>query len=192
MAGRTAPPPDDTEFLLAGMEFVARSSDPKDTITKLVQAAASALGSDMGSFYLLNHARQVLEPYVTVNFPEAYMAGCSTVPVGEQCCGRAAQHKIPWIVEDMWTDPLFETARNAAKEAGIRAAFSVPVLDANGHTLGSLASHFRSPFRPNVYELERQSIFAKLIGFALVKHGVVKLPARGVRASFVESSNASD
>jgi hypothetical protein len=167
-------PSDDADFLLAGMGFIANSTDPKVAIAKLVEAAASALGSDMGSFYVLHADENVLKPYVTFNFPEAYLAGCSAVRVGQQCCGRAAKYKLPWIVEDMWTDPLFEEARDAAKKAGIRAGFSVPVLDVNGNCFGSLASHFRKTFKPSIYELERQSIFAKLIGFALVKHGVVQ------------------
>lgn len=165
---------DDADFLLAGMGFVANSTDPKVAIAKLVEAAAAALGSDMGSFYLLDRDREVLEPYVTFNFPSEYLAACSSVPLGEQCCGRAAKYKHPWVVEDMWTDPLFAAAREGAKKAGIRAGFSVPVLDFNGDCLGTLAAHFRKPFAPNIYQLERQSAFAKLIGLALVKHGVVQ------------------
>jgi len=170
----TPNPVDDSKFLLAGMDYVASSTDPKSTIEKLVEAAAACLGSDMGSFYLLNRARNVLEPYVTFNFPKAYLEACSAVTLGEQCCGRAAQHRIPWIVEDMWTDPLFVAARGAAKRAGIRAGFSVPVLDVHGRCLGTLASHFRHPFKPSLYELERQALFARLIGFALMKHLVLE------------------
>ena len=163
---------DDSDFLLAGMEFVTKIEDPKVAIEKLVTAAAAAIGSDMGSFYTLNHEDEVLEPYVTVNFPAEYAAACASVPLGEQCCGRAAKYKHPWVVEDMWTDPLFLGAREGAKKARIRAAFSVPVLDFDGNCLGSLASHFRSPFKPTAYELERQSLFAKLIAFALAKNGL--------------------
>ncbi len=160
---------DDSEFLLAGMDFVTKITDPKVSIEKLVTAAAAALGSDMGSFYRLNAARGVLEPYVAVNFPREYAEACGDVALGDQCCGRAAKYKHPWIVEDMWTDPLFETAREGAKKAGIRSAFSVPVLDFDGNCLGSLASHFRTPYTPSAYDLERQSLFAKLIAFALKK-----------------------
>ncbi len=167
-------PIDDSKFLLAGMDYVAGSTDPKSTVQKLVEAAAACLGSDMGSFYLLNHARGVLQPYVTFNFPKAYSQACSAVPLGEQCCGRAAQHGVPWIVEDMWTDPLFVAAGDGAKEAGIRAGFSVPVLDVNGRCLGTLASHFRHPFKPSWYQLERQLVFARLIGFVLAKHRVIE------------------
>jgi GAF domain-containing protein len=165
-----AQPHDDAEFLLAGMAFVTKITDPKVVIEKLVTSAAAALGSDMGSFYILNAEKQVLEPYVTLNFPPEYLAACSSVRLGEQCCGRAAKHKLPWIVEDMWTDPLFEQASEGAKKAGIRAGFSVPVLDFDGNCLGALASHFRATFRPTAYDLERQALFAKLIAFALRRH----------------------
>lgn len=151
------------------MAFVTKISDPKVVIEKLVTSASAALGSDMGSFYVLNPEKQVLEPYVTVNFPAAYAAACSAVPLGEQCCGRAAKHKVPWIVEDMWADPLFADAADGAKQAGVRSAFSVPVLDFDGNCLGSLASHFRTAFTPSPYDLERQALFAKLIAFALRK-----------------------
>ena len=80
-------------------------------------------------------------------------------------------HRLPWIVSDMWADPLFKDAAEGAKKAGIRAAFSVPVLDYEGNCLGSLASHFRSTFTPTAHDLERQSLFAKLIAFALKKRG---------------------
>jgi GAF domain-containing protein len=174
MPSSVAKSSDDFDFLLAGMGFVENSRDAKLAISKLVEAAAATLGSDMGSFYLLDKKGDTLEPYVTFNFPKEYLDACSSVRLGEQCCGRAAKYKLPWVVEDMWTDPLFEAAREGAKRAGIRAGFSVPVLDFNGDCLGSLASHFREPFTPTIYQLERQSAFAKLIGFALVKHGVVK------------------
>lgn len=163
-------PTDDAEFLLAGMAYVTKITDPKVVIEKLVTSASAALGSDMGSFYALNPEKQVLEPYVMVNFPTEYAAACSSVPLGEQCCGRAAKHKLPWIVEDMWTDPLFAgVAAEGAKKVGIRSAFSVPVLGFDGNCLGSLASHFRIKFVPTSYDLERQALFAKLIAFALRK-----------------------
>jgi hypothetical protein len=53
--------------------------------------------------------------------------------------------------------------------SGMRSGFSVPVLDANGECKGTLASHFREAFTPSPYALERQSLFAKLIAFALAR-----------------------
>jgi GAF domain-containing protein len=159
----------DTKFLLAGMQYVASSADLKTSIQGLVEAASASVGSDMGSLYLLDESRGVLKPYILHNLPESYVAGCREVPLGTQCCGRAALHKVPWIVEDMWNDPLFVDCREAAKNSKMRAAFSVPVLDVSGRCRGSLASHFQNPYTPSHYDLERQSVFAKLIAFALLR-----------------------
>ena len=94
---------DDSEFLLAGMDFVTKITDPKVSIEKLVTAAAAALGSDMGSFYKLNPAKRVLEPYVTVNFPAEYAAACGAV-VGTLATGAGfdaagpRRNSIPFAV----------------------------------------------------------------------------------------------
>jgi GAF domain-containing protein len=151
------------------MQHVAKSVDLSASVRGLVEAASACVGSNMGSLYLLDERRGILKPYVIHNLPEAYIGGCSEVPLGAQCCGRAALHKLPWIVEDMWSDPLFVDCREAALVAGMRAGFSVPVLDANGNCKGTLASHFKTRYAPTAYDLERQSLFAKLIAFALAR-----------------------
>lgn len=160
----------DMSFITAGMEFLAKSKDLKQTIEQLVRLSANACGSDMGSLYMLDRADNYLKPFVLVNLPPEYTAGCERVGLGEQCCGRAALHKIPWVVEDMLSDPLFIACREAARTAGIRAGFSVPVLDAQGECIGTLASHFREPYRPDAYSLERSKLFAQLIAFAMARY----------------------
>ena len=173
----------ETDYLTSAMEYTLTAVEAKDAIERLLVTAASAVGSEMGSFYLLNEDEQVLRPFVTFNFPQAYAEACAEVRVGAQCCGRAVEHKTPWIVEDMLTDPLFAEAREGAANSDVRSAFSVPVLDARGNCLGSLAVHFKRPFTPNAYQLERQSLFAKLIAFALVKYGVVNSEGARQRAA---------
>lgn len=155
------------------------STDLKATLTNLVRSAANAVGSDCGSLYLLNRSQGCLEPYILVNVPEEYLAGCESVPLGKQCCGRAALHKMPWVVADMWTDPLFADCREAAIASGMRSGFSIPVLNIRGACLGSLGVQFRRPFVPSVYDLERQRLFAQLIAFAIARNSSTQAaPAR--------------
>jgi GAF domain-containing protein len=161
---------DDAKFLASGMEFVLNARNDRDAIDQLVKAAAACVGSDMGSFYILDEERKSLLPYVTHNFPPEYAAACARVPIGAQCCGRAVLHKIPWVIVDMWSDPAFEDASEGARKAEIRSGFSVPVLDANGNCLGSLGAQFKRLYSPTPYDLERQSLFAKLISFALMRY----------------------
>jgi GAF domain-containing protein len=170
----------DLQFLQAGMKFLAESQDLNATIHRIVELAANACGSNMGTLCLVDRTEQVLKPFAAVGLPDAYLEGCGRIGVGEQCCGRAALHRVPWVVEDMRTDPLFKVAADNAAKVGVRAAFSVPVLDAHGECIAVLASHFHERYRPTEYTLERARLFAQLIAFALAKYNTEQ--ALGVAA----------
>lgn len=176
---------DDAKFLARGFDYVAKSTNLQATLEKLVKVASECGGGVGGSLYLLDASRGVLTPCVLYNLPAEYVAGCTEVPLGTQCCGRAALHKVPWTVTDMLTDPLFQDCREAARTSGMRAAFSVPVLDANGNCLGSLACHFREPYEPSTYALERNRLFAQLIAFAIARRQ--QMPRTDVQPAIVSN-----
>ena len=159
----------DMAFIQKGLDQIQSGIAADSTLNELVQLAVSAAKAEAGSLSLMDEERQVLKITVTVGLPEEYVKGCGDIALGDQCCGRAALHRKPWIVTDMLTDPLFATAREASARTGIRAAFSVPVIQANGKVLGSLACHYRKPYTPTAYEIERNHLFATLIAFALVR-----------------------
>jgi len=117
---------------------------------------------------------EVLRPLIVYNLPKEYIEGVSPVRIGTQCCGRAVQHKKPWIVSDMLTDPLFAEGRAGAEASPIRAAFSVPLLD--GETsIGSLACHYTQPHEPTKLDIERNEVFAKLITISLRGRGPISV-----------------
>jgi GAF domain-containing protein len=170
-------------FFTKGMQHVMDSSDVQRTVRDLVRVAAEAVGSEMGALYLLDKTGRVLKPAVVVNLPEEYVQGCGDVPVGQQCCGRAALHQSPWYVEDIWINPLFPPAtRDAARRAGVRAGFSVPVMTEDGRCLGSLSAHFREAHLPGDFEIERHLLFARLIGFALSRSQAAATRPQGARS----------
>lgn len=131
---------------------------------KMLGVACDLAGAHGSTLCLVDES--VLRPYVVYNLPPEYIAGIGTVRVGSQCCGRAVEHKKPWIVEDMLADPLFVEGRKGAMESPIRAAFSVPVMD--GETaIGSLACHFTKPHLPTRLDIERNEVFARLFAITL-------------------------
>jgi GAF domain-containing protein len=162
-------PMSDIGFIQQGLQHMQLETGIESTLNELVQLAVSAARSEAGSLFLLDEEQQVLKHAVSVGLPDDYVKGCGDVPLGEQCCGRAAKFNKAWVVSDMLTDPLFASAREASIKSGIRAAFSVPVIEAQGKVLGSLACHYREPFTPSPYEIERNHVFATLIAFALVR-----------------------
>jgi GAF domain-containing protein len=138
-------------------------------IERLVRLAGEGANSAACSLYLLDAERRFLHPGVVIGLPEAYVKACGPVAVGTQCCGRAVEHKKPWLVTDMLTDPLFADARKAAENTSIRAAFSVPVMTSDGQVLGSLACHYKKPYTATENDIERNQIFAQLIAYALTQ-----------------------
>ena len=161
---------DEQKFLENGERYIATSSDVKKAVRDLVRAAAEAVGSNMGALYLIDESHRVLKPFAVVNLPEDYVQGCGEIPLGQQCCGRAALHNLPWYVTDMWSDPLFPVeTREAAKRVGIRAGFSVPVVNAQGKCIGSLSAHFSDPHIPGDHEIRSHFMFAQLVALALAR-----------------------
>lgn len=128
----------------------------------------------------------VLRPYLIYNLPTEYIQGIGEVRVGEQCCGRAVEHRKPWIVTDMLTDPLFSDGVAGALASPIRAAFSVPVMD-NDTPIASLAVHFDRPRTPSKVDIERNEVFAKLFAISLR----TRLPLHAPEVQFAYSTDAS-
>lgn len=108
----------------------------------------------------------VLRPWLVYRLPVDYIQGVGNVRVGTQCCGRAVEHKRPWIVSDMLSDPLFADGRAGAVNSPIRAGFSVPVMDEET-VIASLACHFARPHSPSAADIERNQAFAKLFAISL-------------------------
>ena len=160
----------DISFFSYGLSLLAIDPEngARDSLGNLVRLAAEAAKADSASLYSVDAEQGVLRPAVVLGLPESYVRGCGEVRIGDQCCGRAVAHKQPWIVTDMQTDPLFANARQASVDSGIRAAFSVPVLDTAGDCIASLACHYGQPFTPSNYDIERNEMFATLIASAVV------------------------
>ena len=136
----------------------------QDFISTMVRLACELAEASGATLYGADG--QVLRPLVIYNLPKEYIEGIGTVRVGSQCCGRAVEHRKPWIVQNMLTDPLFAEGREGAVASPIRAAFSVPVFDGE-RAVASLACHFNAPHSPSELEIERNEVLAKLIGISL-------------------------
>ena len=151
----------------SGLSLLPGSDSLVEHLAELVVLAADGARSNSASLYVVDEQSQTLKPGVVYNLPAEYIAACGDVKIGDQCCGRAVAHRREWVVSDMLTDPLFESARKAAKVSPIRAGFSVPVCDGEGRVVAALACHYDKPFTPTNYDIERNKMFAKLIAAAI-------------------------
>ena len=150
------------------LEYLRTVDDIRSGLTNVVRSAAAILGSDCASLYLINWQVTALEPYILINIPADYLEGCSSVALGTQCCGRAALHRIPWAVVDMWTDPQFSDCAVAARKSGMRSGISVPIMISQEECAGTIGVQFRHVFEPYLNEVARLSMFARLVSTAIL------------------------
>ena len=133
-------------------------------LSRMLGVACEMAGAQGATLFVVDGS--LLRPYLVYNLPAEYIQGCGDVKIGTQCCGRAVEHRKPWIVADMLTDPLFADGRAGAEASPIRAAFSVPVMDGDT-AIASLAVHFTHPHEPSKLDIERNEVFAKLFAISL-------------------------
>lgn len=104
-------------------------------------------------------------------------------------CGTAAYWKVPVIVNDIASDPLWRDLREAAKIAGVSACWSMPVTAANGEVLGAMALYSRVPQGPTAEQLRSLETAARMVGLAIERDNLevqlrqaAKMEALGVLA----------
>jgi GAF domain-containing protein len=166
-------------FFESGLTLVHGHGDLRTALGSMLPIVAQLADSDGASLFLTDEVGQVLKPLATFGLPKSYVERCGLVRIGDQCCGRAVEHRKLWVVSDMLSDPLFSSARQAAAETSIRAAFSVPVIRDDGKCVGSLACHYKRPYTPTKANIDVNLRWATLIAHTLFQYEGVKPNLKG-------------
>jgi PAS domain S-box-containing protein len=161
-----------TEAMLAGEKLLfemiaAGESLPGvlDTLCRTVEAQ----GDDgmLCSVLLLDGDR--LRDGAAPSLPRDYVEAIDGLVIGPDVgsCGTAAHLRQPVIVEDVARDPLWENYRALALRHGLRACWSVPVLDASAAPLATFAMYYRAARRPSEGDRRLIERAARLAGIAI-------------------------
>jgi two-component sensor histidine kinase len=110
----------------------------------------------LGSILILDEDGKHLRHGAAPSLPAAYNSAIDGVEIGPQVgsCGTAAFRKEPVFVSDIETDPLWDDFRDLAREHGLRACWSIPILSGRGQVLGTFAMYHREPREPTEQDLE--------------------------------------
>ncbi len=90
-------------------------------------------------------------------------------------CGTAAYLKKPVIVSDTLADPLWANFRDIARQYGLRACWSMPILSHRGEVLGTFAMYYREVRSPSAYELQLIEQTAHLAALVLERQRSAEL-----------------
>ncbi|MDP9085100.1 MAG: PAS domain S-box protein [Pseudomonadota bacterium] len=118
---------------------------------------------------LLDIERQALSFGVAPQLPRAFIVAMNNAPVGVRygSCAAAVYLARQVTVADIENDALWEFRREAAIQAGLRAAWSTPIMASDGHVVGTFAVYRRHVGVPLPRDHELMSRMAQIAGIAI-------------------------
>jgi diguanylate cyclase (GGDEF)-like protein/PAS domain S-box-containing protein len=122
---------------------------------------------------LLDRERQVLSFGVAPSLPRGFVVAMDQSPVGIRfgSCSAAVYLSRAVTVADIETDALWEFRREAALQAGLRAAWSAPIVASDGQVVGTFTVYQRQTGVPSSRDHELMSRMAQIAGIAIERRG---------------------
>jgi PAS domain S-box-containing protein len=121
------------------------------------------------SVLLLDADGKTLTHGAAPSLPAEYSKLVDGIPVAPCAgsCGTAAFRKELVVVSDTYTDPLWKDIVHLARDFGLRACWSTPILSQDGAVLGTFAIYYREPRTPETHHLQLIAHATQLAGIAI-------------------------
>ena len=154
-------------------EKIAANAPLSSALESICELIERVMADSYCAINLLDHERQALNFGVAPNLPREFVAAMDNAPIGIRfgSCAAAVYLARQVTVADIETDALWEFRRDAALHAGVRAAWSTPILASDGRVVGTFAVHRRQPGIPGPRDHELMSRMAQIAGIAIERRG---------------------
>jgi PAS domain S-box-containing protein len=162
-----------TATLEAGLlEAISTGMPLAAVLNKACLGLEAALPGALGSVLLVDRDSGALVHGSAPHLPEAYSRAIDGARPGPSAgsCGTAVHRREPVIVADIASDPLWQAYAASALQHGLRACWSVPVLDGAGEAVATFAVYHREPRQPAAEQLELVARLARIVGIAIARH----------------------
>jgi PAS domain S-box-containing protein len=149
------------------LELIATGRQTSEVLDSLVRGMEVQLDGSSCSVLLLEGNRFHLG--AAPSLPAAYNMAIEGLAIGPSVgsCGTAAYRNERVVVEDIATDPLWESFRDLALSHGLRACWSLPIRSGTGDVLGTFAIYYRTPRSPSETEMAIAERATALAGIAI-------------------------
>ena len=132
------------------LELIANGSPLGETLASLLRFLEREVPEMLCSVLLLDRDGVHLRYGAAPSLPAAYSKAIDGASIGPRAgsCGTAAYFARQVVVVDTEIDPLWSDYRELARQYGLRACWSTPIVAADGTVLGTFAMYFREPRSP--------------------------------------------
>jgi formate hydrogenlyase transcriptional activator len=149
-APSTAPFTLSGEAVLDALKMILISAPLSEVLTSVTRLIETQRPGMLCSIFLLDadgvHLRYAAAP----SLPESYRAATDGLAYGPNVgsCGTAVYRREAVFVPDILSDPLWVNFRKFATAAGLRAAWSSPIISNDGRVLGTFGMYYREVHNP--------------------------------------------
>ena len=158
------------------LELIARGAPVDETLTTLAKIIEAQYEEMYCSILLLDEDGKHLRHGAAPSLPESYTTAIDGATIGAEVgsCGTAAFMRRPVYVEDIAIDPLWRDYKHLALPLGLRACWSTPIIDLNGHVLGTFAMYYLRPALPTAQHLRLIDLATHTAAICLGRHNQVQ------------------
>jgi len=158
----------------AMLEMVARDTELPTILNALVQYMEAEDSTSQCGIMRADATGEHLLVGAAPSLPAFYNAAINGIDirVGVGSCGTAAALGKRVVVEDVQTHEYWIPYRQLAKEAGLQACWSEPILSSKGKVLGTFAIYHAHPQGPQSQDIDRIVFAANLSAIAIENHQV--------------------
>jgi len=153
------------------LEMIASGKSLSEVLHTLVLFIEKESQRVMGSILVLGKDGKTLLNAAAPSLPPEYNALTNGLEVGplNGSCGAAVHDQKIIIVENTSTDIHWRKYKDIAEGFGLRACTSIPIYGSERQILGTFGFYYKTPTKPNDYELELINVSSALAGIAIQK-----------------------
>lgn len=169
MPGRS----DYTNETLGRLLALAASPEPLPRVLEELLRISEERVPDMHcSIHLADLSAGVLRACAAPSLPRDYTRAIEQLPIAEGIgsCGTAAARRELVVVPDIAASPFWRTHTDVAREHGLAACWSVPLLDFEGGLLGTCAMYYSRPRAPTEGEERLIRVIGSLATMVIRRH----------------------
>ena len=150
-------------------EMIARAAPLKDVLVAICETIERYDPTVMPSVLQIDPLSMTFHSGVGPSLPAEYLAATDGVVIGPNIgtCGPAAWFGELTITRDLMNDPRWAPVLDLAAMAGVAHCWSMPIRDASGVVIGTLAFYGREPREPRPEHLTLLEDWGRVAGIAI-------------------------
>jgi formate hydrogenlyase transcriptional activator len=157
------------ESILDSLKLILAGAPLGEVLTTIARLIEGQTPGTLCSIFLLEEEGLHLRYAAAPNLPEEYRAATDGMVIGPNIgsCGRAAFLRQSVFASDILSDPNWAKFREAAASAGLRAAWSSPIMSHDSRVLGTFGMYYREVRYPEPSDIELIQHASSIAGIAI-------------------------